>query len=107
MTILTVTSQADANGVLHLDLGPDAAGKNVRVIVESTPLPMTQDEWRAWVQKTAGSITDPTFVRHVEGGVRELLTPEEWKKFVADTAGTWQGDFVRPPQGEFETREPL
>lgn len=107
MTTMTVTSQVDPNGVLHLDLGPAAAGKSVRVIVDSTPPAMTQDEWRAWVQKIAGSVTDPTFRRHEDERVREPLSPEEWRKFVEDTAGTWQGNFERPPQGEFETRETL
>lgn len=73
MKTMTVTSHADGNGVLHLDLplGQDAAGQEVIVTVQRVPRPMTQDEWRAWVQKTAGSITDPTFVRHPQGEHQE------------------------------------
>lgn len=33
------------------------------------------------------------------------MTQEEWRKFVAETAGSWKGDFERPDQGEFEERE--
>ena len=31
---------------------------------------------------------------------------EEWKRFIEETAGCWQGEpLVRPEQGEFEKRE--
>ena len=30
--------------------------------------------------------------------VRQTMTQEEWQAFVLSTAGTWQGDFERPPQ---------
>jgi hypothetical protein len=29
--------------------------------------PMTQEEWRKFIESTAGSITDPTFTRHEQG----------------------------------------
>lgn len=35
------------------------------------------------------------------------LSVEEWRRRVLETAGKWQGDFERPPQGEYESREPL
>lgn len=31
----------------------------------------------------------------------------EWRAWVQSMAGSWEGDFERPPQGEFEQREPL
>ena len=32
--------------------------------------------------------------------------PEEWRRFVESTAGSWKGEpFVRPQQGEFEKRD--
>jgi hypothetical protein len=34
-------------------------------------------------------------------------TPGEWRQCILDTAGKWQGNFVRPEQGEFETRMPM
>jgi len=33
------------------------------------------------------------------------MTQEEWKKFIAETAGSWRGELERPEQGEFETRD--
>jgi hypothetical protein len=35
------------------------------------------------------------------------MTQAEYSAWVQSMAGTWQGDFERPPQGEYEQREPL
>jgi hypothetical protein len=35
------------------------------------------------------------------------MTQEEWRKFVLETAGSWQGELERPEQGEYEQREEL
>ena len=35
------------------------------------------------------------------------MSPTEWSARVDSMAGSWIGDFERPPQGEFEVREPL
>jgi hypothetical protein len=35
------------------------------------------------------------------------MSPEEWQAGIMATAGGWQGEFERPPQGELEDREPL
>ena len=79
MKPIVFESKVGGDGVLHLDVpvGPGSADRVVRVTVEPVagPTPMSQDEWRAFIQATAGSIDDPTF--------------------------------ERPPQGEFERREPL
>jgi len=32
---------------------------------------------------------------------------EEWRQFVLETAGAWQGDLERPEQGEYEQRDEL
>jgi hypothetical protein len=40
-------------------------------------------------------------------GPKTGMTPEEWRAGVLATAGGWQGEFERPPQGELEQREPL
>lgn len=76
MSTVVVYSRADEDGVLHLELplGRGAAGEDLTVTVEQT---------------------------------KRAMTPEEWRKFVDDTAGKWQGELERPPQGEFETRDPL
>lgn len=66
MGTVVVYSRADANGVLHLDLplGATAAGQEWKVTIERVPRTMTREEWIDWVDKTAGCITDPSFVRH-------------------------------------------
>ena len=43
----------------------------------------------------------------VEPTTKPTMTQEEWRAFIARTAGSWQGEFERPPQGEYEVREPL
>lgn len=35
------------------------------------------------------------------------MTQEEWRQFVLSTAGSWQGEFERPDQGEYEQRDEL
>ena len=40
-------------------------------------------------------------------GPKKVMTQEEWRAFVLSTAGTWQGEFERPEQGELEERDPL
>jgi hypothetical protein len=75
MTRVVLTSRVGVDGVLNLNvpLPPQDANKAVRVIIEgmdeSTPagLPMTREEWLAFLNKTAGSITDPTFERPPQG----------------------------------------
>lgn len=39
-------------------------------------------------------------------GPRRLGT-DEWRQFVAETAGAWQGVLVRPEQGDYEHRDEL
>jgi hypothetical protein len=78
MNRIVVKSKVNSDGVLNLSvpLGVEEADQEVKVTVERSDAkkPMTQDEWRAWVDSMAG---------------------------------TWQGGFVRSPQGEYEEREPL
>jgi len=50
----------------------------------TTPRPMTQEEWRNFILSTAGSITDPTFLRHDQGQTVEFsrapgLALEDWQ----------------------------
>lgn len=35
------------------------------------------------------------------------MTREEWLRFIENTAGKWEGELERPPQGEYEQRDPL
>ncbi len=77
MTRMVTTSRVGADGVLHLEL------------------PLGTPEAGREVQVTVESITTPS------------MTQEEWVAFLDRTAGAWQGEFERPPQGEYETREAL
>lgn len=40
-------------------------------------------------------------------GTEPAMTRKEWQDWVDSMAGSWQGDFERPPQGQYEEREPL
>lgn len=59
-----------ADGRLAVDLGPDLANARVRVVVE-TLAPEPTAEWADFVRPSAGSISDPTFVRHPQGEYEE------------------------------------
>ena len=72
-----LTTEVGPNGVLTIALAPEDANTTVRVVVET-------------VEKT------------VDAATRQA----EWNRFIARTAGKWQGDFVRD-QGEYEERDPL
>jgi hypothetical protein len=67
MNRMVVKSRVGSDGVLHLALpvGVEEADKEVQITVEPiTPKKaMTQEDWAAWVESMAGSITDPTFER--------------------------------------------
>ena len=39
--------------------------------------------------------------------IEGAMTPEEWRARVQSLAGSWRGEFERPPQGEYEDRDPL
>ena len=71
MTVLRVNSQTDGNGALRLEVGVPNAKVRATLEVESAESPRTQEdrrrEWEQFVQRTAGSITDPKFRRHPQG----------------------------------------
>ncbi len=78
MNRIVVKSKVGIDGVLHLSLpvGLADAGEDVQVTVESYgPLP------------------------------DKSQTPEVWRSWVQEMAGSWRGDFERPPQGDYEERE--
>lgn len=41
--------------------------------------------------------------------IADIQDPEErrrrWQEFVEETAGKWEGELERPPQGDYEVRE--
>jgi hypothetical protein len=60
------------DGILSVPLGVEESHREVLVTVEpidDRTKSMTQDEWRAFVLATAGSIDDPTFERPPQGSV--------------------------------------
>lgn len=73
MNPIVLTSKVGHDGVLHLTLPLGAAEANheVNVTIEPVRPEMSQEEWRKHVLATAGSIPDPTFMRHDQGDYEE------------------------------------
>jgi hypothetical protein len=76
MTRMVIHSRIGADGVLHITVpvGKEDADREVQVTIDPSPVgppPMTEQAWRAFVLSTAGSITDPSFVRHEQGEYEE------------------------------------
>jgi hypothetical protein len=70
MNRMIVRSRVDADGVLRVTVpvGTAEADREVQLTIEPMLSPaMNQAEWQEFVRSTAGSITDPTFVRHEQG----------------------------------------
>ena len=78
MNRIIVKSRIGADGTLHVTVPVSAADANREVQVTIDPVGpplMTQEEWRSFILATAGSVTDPSFVRHEQGEFehREML----------------------------------
>jgi hypothetical protein len=76
-----LTTRVGANGVLTVPLGEGDANKNVRATVEMLEgetrpaLPAHGPEtWRRFLERTGGSIADPTFERPPQGDYEERDT---------------------------------
>jgi hypothetical protein len=70
MKRLTIRSQVGADGILRVNvpIGTAEARSEVQVTIELIGVPTTtQKDWQDFIESTAGSITDPTFVRHEQG----------------------------------------
>jgi hypothetical protein len=70
MKRMIVHSRIGADGILQLNvpIGKADAEREVQVTIDPlSPSCMTQEEWRNFVQTTAGSISDASFVRHEQG----------------------------------------
>jgi hypothetical protein len=72
MNRMVLHSRVGSDGVLHISvpIGQQEADRDVQVTIDPVqvgPPVMTQEEWRDFVLRTAGSITDPSFVRHEQG----------------------------------------
>jgi hypothetical protein len=63
-------ARVGADGILRLavPVGEAEAGREVQVVIAPVdPNAMTQQEWQGFILATAGSISDPSFVRHQQG----------------------------------------
>jgi len=70
MDRMIVKWRIGADGVLHVTvpISPADANREVQVTIEPlSPPPMTEEAWRSFIQSTAGSVLDPSFVRHGQG----------------------------------------
>ncbi len=61
MTLIHTRLRVKPDGTIVVPVGTAEAGRDVIVTVEPAPPNMTRDEWIAAVNKSAGSIQDPTF----------------------------------------------
>ena len=79
MNRMVLQSRVGADGVLHISvpIGKEDADSDVQVTI------------------------DPI------GAGAPPMTQEEWRQFVMETAGAWQGDLERPAQLEFERRDEM
>jgi hypothetical protein len=72
MNRMVLHSRVGPDGVLHIivPIGKEYADREVQVTIDPVsvgPTSMTAEEWRDFVLTTAGSIPDPSFVRHEQG----------------------------------------
>ncbi len=77
MTTIRTNARVSSDGNLVIPIGVAEAGKRVRVTVEpedveGPDIKMTQEEWVKFVERTAGSISDPTFVRQPQPTVNPV-----------------------------------
>lgn len=78
MTRVIFNSTVGTDGMLHLTVPVGLDAADQQVQVTVEPLP-----------------------------ARPALSKAEYAAWVDALAGTWQGDFERPPQGNFEKRDSL
>jgi hypothetical protein len=73
MNAIVVKSKVGPDGVLRVTVpvGEAEANREVQVTIApataAAPPSMTPEAWRDFVRATAGSVTDPSFVRHDQG----------------------------------------
>lgn len=82
MTHIELRTKVGPDGVLSISVpvGIGETNRDVKVVVETL---------------------------HLEEKKAADMTPDEWKQFIVETTGSWQGDFERPEQGEYGTRDTL
>jgi hypothetical protein len=82
MTRIELITRIGPDGILTLSVpaGMNEANREVKVIVEPAD---------------------------VAAGQTVKMSPEEWARFVDETAGAWKGNIERPEYGLFEQRDQL
>lgn len=72
MKTISVRSKAGTDGVLHLEIPVEAANVDYEVVVVLQPARAVASGWPpGFIEQTAGSIPDETFVRHDQGQYEE------------------------------------
>jgi hypothetical protein len=66
MKRVTVKGKIGVDRVLRIELPfeSELSEREVEITIQVMPKPMSDQEWAAYIQATAGSIDDPTFMRH-------------------------------------------
>ncbi len=64
-------ARVGSDGNLIVPVGIADAGAEVIVRVAPAPPKMTQEQWVEFVDRTAGSISDPTFCRPEQGAFEQ------------------------------------
>ena len=67
MTTISTKVRVGNDGNIVVPIGADEAGTEVIVTVSPSPATLSQAEWEAFVDRTAGSIDDSTFRLHEPG----------------------------------------
>jgi hypothetical protein len=74
---MVLRSRVDKDGfvTLRVPVGVADADREVVVTLEDasneSPQAMSREEWLEFIDRTAGSVTDPTFIRHPQGEFEE------------------------------------
>jgi hypothetical protein len=71
MTQIRTRARVGSDGNITIPVGVAEAGAEVEVIVTRSQPKLSPEEYRAIIERTAGSIDDPTFVRPPQWDVRE------------------------------------
>jgi hypothetical protein len=67
MEILTVRTHVGSDGILKLELPVGATDVDCEVTIRIQPPPLTREEWKAFIDATAGSLADDPIERGDQG----------------------------------------
>lgn len=71
MTTILTRVRVDERGNVTIPVGPSEVGVEVDVVITPARSQLTDEEYRAIIKQTAGSIDDPTFERPPQWPVAE------------------------------------